>query len=84
MHVTPDLDGTFDCPRYWADWSPLDWCPFCATFHGHGHIDMYCGSDNCFVCGADTVGDNTHTWCDWGAHDCPKADGLCALRDPGG
>ena len=20
-----------DCPRYWADWSPLDWCPFCAT-----------------------------------------------------
>gem|GEM_PF-4366091 len=24
LHVTPDLDGTFDCPRYWADWSPLD------------------------------------------------------------
>ena len=86
------LHHPHDCPRYWHDWSPDRWCPFCATHHGHGHIDLFeydeeTGQDCCSICGSTSQTDFlAHWYCDWSGHDCPYAEELqlCAMRNPDG
>ena len=81
------LHHPWDCPRYWPAW-PLDhWCPLCAAFHGHAHIDLFArdegtGEDRCTVCGAGHMSDYTHWGCGPG-HACPGImhDGTPGFRN---
>jgi len=77
-----------DCRRYWVTHLLHHWCPLCAAFHGHAHIDLFeedgaTGEKYCSVCGTGPLEEDGGPHCEWCGdddRDCPKSDELCAIR----